>query len=104
MLSMARGWTGRTLLTLARCRCATSSPDRRRWPPTVWWMNVVLLHALPLDGTMWPDEARLPGHRVMAPTLYRLGDTIQQWASAVLDLADPGPLVVVGNSVGGSCA
>ncbi len=40
----------------------------------------------------------------IAPTLYGLGETIDAWASAVLDATDPGPLVVVGNSIGGSCA
>jgi pimeloyl-ACP methyl ester carboxylesterase len=41
----------------------------------------------------------------VAPTLYDLGDTIESWAAGVLEqCAGDGPLVVVGNSVGGSCA
>jgi pimeloyl-ACP methyl ester carboxylesterase len=62
-------------------------------------VNLVLLHPLPLDASIWPHE--LSG---FAPNLYRLGESIEEWASAVLDLAPPGPLVLVGNSVGGSCA
>lgn len=62
-------------------------------------INLVLLHPLPLDSSVWPGQ--LPG---FTPTLYHLGGTIQEWATAVLDLAPSGPLVLVGNSVGGSCA
>ena len=67
-------------------------------------MTLVLLHPLPLDGSVWDDEMRALSPRTLAPTLYDLGDTISEWAEAVLDLAGPGPLVLVGNSVGGSCA
>ena len=67
-------------------------------------MQVVLLHALPLDAAMWAGQlARLP-EDTLAPDLYPLGDTMTQWAQAVLDLAASGPLLVVGCSVGGSCA
>ncbi len=41
---------------------------------------------------------------VVAPTLYPLGDSVEAWAAAVLELAGGGPLVVVGSSIGGSCA
>ncbi len=67
-------------------------------------MQLVLLHALPLDGTMWVNEMHLLPERTFAPTLYGLGESVADWARAVLDLASEGPLVVVGNSVGGSCA
>lgn len=67
-------------------------------------MKVVLLHALPLDGAAWDDVAGLLGETVVAPTLYGLGDSLEAWATAVLDAAGPGPYVLVGNSVGGSCA
>ncbi len=53
---------------------------------------------------MWPDEVRALASRTVAPTLYDLGESIEEWAAGVLDLAGPGPLAVVGNSVGGSCA
>jgi pimeloyl-[acyl-carrier protein] methyl ester esterase len=66
--------------------------------------TVVLLHALPLDGSMWPAELRELAPRVLAPTLYPLGETIEAWATAVLELAGPGPLVLIGTSIGGSCA
>jgi pimeloyl-ACP methyl ester carboxylesterase len=67
-------------------------------------VKVVLLHALPLDGASWSDVAELLDEEVVAPTLYGLGDSLRAWADAVLDLAGPGPYVLVGNSVGGSCA
>lgn len=64
----------------------------------------VLLHALPLDGRSWDKVAGLLEGDVLAPTLYGLGDTVEEWAQAVLRLAGSEPLVLVGNSVGGSCA
>jgi pimeloyl-ACP methyl ester carboxylesterase len=66
-------------------------------------MELVLLHALPFDGSMWHQQQNLlPGH-THAPTLYELGDTVVEWASAVLDRIPGEGLIVVGNSVGGSC-
>ena len=53
---------------------------------------------------MWPPEMRSLAPTVMAPNLYEFGDSIEAWASGVLDTVGRGPLVVVGNSVGGSCA
>jgi pimeloyl-ACP methyl ester carboxylesterase len=67
-------------------------------------MTLVLLHPLPLDGSVWSEETRGLASHCIAPTLYDLGATIGDWAAGVLDLAGPGPLVLVGNSVGGSCA
>ncbi len=53
---------------------------------------------------MWARQADfLPG-ATLAPTLYGLGESMEAWARAVLDLADDGPLIVVGCSIGGSCA
>lgn len=65
---------------------------------------MVLLHPLPFDGSVWSDEMRSLGHGVIAPNLYDLGNSLESWASAIVDAAAPGPLVVVGNSIGGSCA
>jgi len=45
----------------------------------------------------------LPG-RTFAPTLYTLGNTMADRAAGVLGRAAAGPLIVVGNSAGGSCA
>lgn len=75
-----------------------------RLPSSVIAVNLVLLHALPLDGTMWTDDMHLEFDCVIAPTLYELGDSLEEWAGAVLDLAGSGPLVLFGSSVGGSCA
>jgi pimeloyl-ACP methyl ester carboxylesterase len=71
---------------------------------TLPFVKVVLLHALPLDATMWRPFAEGLPHEVLAPELYGLGDTLEQWAAGVLRLAGDGPMVLVGNSVGGSCA
>ena len=67
-------------------------------------VRVVLLHALPLDGTVWRGVVAALTVEAVAPTLYDFGDALTDWASGVLDTAGRGPLVVVGNSVGGSCA
>ena len=53
---------------------------------------------------MWTNETHLEFDCVIAPTLYGLGDSLEEWAGAVLDLAGNGPLVLFGSSVGGSCA
>lgn len=71
---------------------------------TIAAVNLVLLHPLPLDGSVWPAELNELADRVLAPTLYQYGDHLQDWAHGVLDETARGPLVVVGNSVGASCA
>jgi len=60
-------------------------------------MNVVLLHALPLDERMWAPYGRT------APRLYGRGNTMDAWAASLLDELD-GELVLVGASMGGYCA
>ena len=67
-------------------------------------VTVVFLHALPLDGRMWTDVMDVLDGRTLAPNLYPLGNSIEEWADHVLELAGSRPLVVVGNSVGGTCA
>ena len=67
-------------------------------------MNVLLLHAFPLDERMWePQRAALGAHDVAAPRLYGLGRTMDAWAAGVLDSLRE-PAVVVGASMGGYCA
>ena len=66
-------------------------------------MQLVLLHALPLDGRMW-DAVQSILSDTFAPTLYELGGSVQEWAHAILDECSDEELLVVGNSVGGSCA
>ena len=67
-------------------------------------MTVVLLHALPLDERMWePNLPALEGHEVVAPRLYDLGSSMEEWAGAVLERF-AGEAVVVGASMGGYCA
>jgi pimeloyl-ACP methyl ester carboxylesterase len=59
-------------------------------------VTLVHLHAFPLDERMWPAAAT-------APRLYGLGSSMDEWAEAVLD-AYPGPLVLIGASMGGYAA
>jgi len=67
-------------------------------------VNVVLLHAFPLDPRMWePQRDLLADHEVLAPELYELGSSMNEWARAVLaEVA--GDFVVVGASMGGYAA
>jgi len=67
-------------------------------------MRVVLLHPLPLDGRIWAPAMRAWAGSVVVPSLYSLGDSMEAWASGVLQSAGPGPLGLVGCSAGGSCA
>jgi pimeloyl-ACP methyl ester carboxylesterase len=67
-------------------------------------VRVVLLHGLPMNGRMWDHQlAWLPASSV-APTLYPLGRSIEDWAAGVLEQVGDEQLVVVGASVGGFCA
>jgi pimeloyl-ACP methyl ester carboxylesterase len=67
-------------------------------------MRIVLLHALPFDERMWePQLPVLAGHEVLAPKLYDLGSSMDEWALGVLQQV-PGRLVAVGASMGGYCA
>jgi len=67
-------------------------------------VNVVLLHAFPLDSRMWePQRAALAGHAVHAPDLYDLGSSLDEWGRAILPEVD-GDFVVVGASMGGYAA
>jgi pimeloyl-ACP methyl ester carboxylesterase len=67
-------------------------------------LELLFLHALPLDGSMWAGQMQLLPGSTYAPTLYPLGDSIEAWAAEVLKLAKGDRLIVVGCSVGGSCA
>jgi pimeloyl-ACP methyl ester carboxylesterase len=67
-------------------------------------MALVLLHPLPLDGTVWSADIIGLRSRVVRPTLYELGDSIESWASGVLDMVGNERMEIVGNSIGGSCA
>jgi pimeloyl-ACP methyl ester carboxylesterase len=53
---------------------------------------------------MWARQMDLLPGATHAPTLYRFGDRIESWASGALELARGARLIVVGCSVGGSCA
>jgi pimeloyl-ACP methyl ester carboxylesterase len=67
-------------------------------------LKLLFLHALPLDGSMWASQMELLPGACVAPTLYDLGDGIEAWAAAVLNCIQSDRLIVVGCSIGGSCA
>jgi len=67
-------------------------------------LELLFLHALPLDGAMWAAQARLLQGSNRAPTLYRFGNSIEAWAAGALSVTKGQRLIVVGCSVGGSCA
>ena len=68
-------------------------------------MRVVLLHAFPLDATMWePQLPALAEHDVERFDLYSLGgNSMEAWAAAILERVD-GEFVAVGASMGGYVA
>ena len=59
---------------------------------------------MPFDGRMWTPQVRAFAGATVVPSLYALGDSLAQWAEAVLNLTDSNDLLVVGSSCGGSCA
>lgn len=67
-------------------------------------LELLFLHALPLDGSMWSGQRDLLAGATHAPTLYSYGDSIEEWAKAALEPVTGDRLIVVGCSVGGSCA
>jgi pimeloyl-ACP methyl ester carboxylesterase len=67
-------------------------------------VKVLLLHAFPLDPGMW--EAQRPllaSYETVAPRIYGRGNSMDAWASSILDEVD-GSFVAVGASMGGGCA
>jgi 3-oxoadipate enol-lactonase len=67
-------------------------------------VNVLLLHAFPLDERMWgPQQTALREHRVTAPRLYGRGQTMNAWADSIGAEVE-GDFAVVGASMGGYCA
>jgi len=72
--------------------------------PKVRAMQLVFLHGFPLDGRMWGGQLDLLPGAVCCPTLYRFGNSIEAWATGVLESMEDAPAIVVGSSMGGSCA
>ena len=66
--------------------------------------ELLFLHALPLDGSMWANQTSLVQGPMIAPKLYALGNSLEEWAARVLQVTTSDRLIVVGCSVGGSCA
>jgi pimeloyl-ACP methyl ester carboxylesterase len=67
-------------------------------------LELLFLHALPFDGAMWAAQQHLLPGSTYTPTLYSFGDSVGSWAQAALNIAKGDRLIVVGCSVGGSCA
>ena len=63
-------------------------------------MTLVLLHAFPLDERMWEPLGR---DDAVAPRLYGLGSSMDEWAAAVLAQVE-GEFLACGASMGGYCA
>lgn len=66
--------------------------------------HLVLLHAFPLDVRMWESQLNILPARTVTPNLYELGDSLEMWARHILNSVTSDRLVVVGASMGGSCA
>ncbi len=69
-------------------------------------MNVLLLHAWPVDERMWEPQVaglREAGHAVRTPRLYGRGASIDGWAAELLG-EEQGSFVAVGASMGGYTA
>jgi len=67
-------------------------------------VNILLLHAFPLDERMWqPQLSALGEHDVSTPRLYGRGRTMDEWAASIGAETD-GELVLVGASMGGYLA
>lgn len=64
-------------------------------------MKIAFLHALPFDERMW--EVQLSEFDGVAPKLYPLGESFDEWALGVLQQV-PGRFVAVGASMGGYTA
>lgn len=62
--------------------------------------HLVLLHAFPLDERMWEPLGR---NDAVAPRLYGLGSSMDEWAAAVLEQVE-GEFLACGASMGGYCA
>jgi pimeloyl-ACP methyl ester carboxylesterase len=67
-------------------------------------LELLLLYALPLDGSMWSGQRDILPGSTYAPTLYPFGDSVEEWAVEALKLVKGDRLIVVGCSVGGPCA
>ena len=66
--------------------------------------GILFLHALPFDGTMWDGIADIAPGATYAPTLYDSGPSLENWAHRAMENTRHERLIVVGCSVGGSCA
>ena len=54
--------------------------------PATEELELLFLHALPLDGSMWAAQMALLPASTYAPTLYGLGESVEEWAVGALKL------------------
>ena len=67
-------------------------------------IGLILLHPLPFDGSIWSGFMDLVPGATYAPTLYQCGGQLKDWAVEALRCFSEEQLIVVGSSIGGSCA
>ncbi len=68
-------------------------------------LELLFLAPLPFGGDVWERvKIGLGDVATCTPTIYSLGETMPDVAAAVLDIVEGKRLIVVGNSIGGSCA
>ncbi len=65
---------------------------------------LLLLHALPFGPEMWWQQTAIVPNKTYSPNLYIFGKDIQSWAKQALAQVHESKIVIVGCSVGGSCA
>jgi pimeloyl-ACP methyl ester carboxylesterase len=56
----------------------------REASPATSGPQLLLLHALPLDGSMWAAQMNILPGSTYAPDLYALGDKVEAWAARLL--------------------
>jgi pimeloyl-ACP methyl ester carboxylesterase len=67
-------------------------------------LQILFLHALPFGRGMWRAQLDAFSGLAVAPNLYPCGANLTNWAHHALEEVTSDRLIVVGNSVGGSCA
>jgi pimeloyl-ACP methyl ester carboxylesterase len=67
-------------------------------------LELLFLHGLPFDGSMWTAQQQLLPGSTYTPTLYPFGHSIEAWAAAALNIVKGDRFIAIGCSVGGSCA
>ena len=68
-------------------------------------MQLIFLHAFPLNAAMWKEQESIAPGRSIYPNLYGFGSSLEDWAASALSIANAEePIIAIGSSMGGSCA